>query len=242
MSVFVLTLIVSGSWILVRANGYQILLDPLRFVKTGVITVRVHPDNETTFTLNDVVIRGGRFDVADLTPGRYTLRLQRDQFVTWEETVELAAGQALRFEDIILFYENPETRLVTESEREIMDDVLNSRDDFRSGLQIIGGEVWNEDELVTRYSTAVTDALWLPGRTHILAKVGQALHVLEKSGEQDIVLVQIPETTENVRFAPLSGGAQLVVDLDGVYWLYDITLPKTLLHLPSFQRFSSPVE
>jgi len=242
MGLFVLVLVLSGSWLLLRANGYTVLWEPFRLVKSGVISLRVHPSTDIAITINSVPQRAGQRDFPDLVPGRYTVRVEREEFSPWEKTVQIVGGDALRYEDVVLFYAEPAHRVVTESERSVFEKVLASRADFRSGLQIFDNEIWNEDELVTRYSATVTDALWLPGRTHVLALVDNELHVLEKDGGQDLILATPAGLASDIQFAPISGGSELIVLADGQMEIYAITESKILLRLPTFQRTTSPVE
>lgn len=242
MALFICVLALSGSWLLLRANGYTVLWAPFRLVKSGVISLRVHPSTELAITINNVLQRAGQRDFPDLVPGRYTVRVERQNFSAWEETVSIVGGDAQRYEDVILFYREPAHRPVTEAERSVFDKVLASRADFRSGLQILENEIWNEDALITRYSTTVADALWLPGRTHVLALVGNELHILEDDGGQDRILATLSGEVSQIQFAPISGGSELIILADGQMEIYEITEPKTLLRLPTFQRTTSPVE
>lgn len=212
------------------ANGYRLLTNPLRLVKTGVISLEVHPAQGIMVQLNQQSAATSSTVYADLTPGRYTITVTRDQFFPWTTTVDLAAGKAVRLEDIVLFYREPIQEEIIETTRIAQfDAILRHPERFQYGLQILDNELWAFDHLVTRYSQPISSAYWLPDEAHVIASVAGDIHVMDLDGQNDRVILKVPPATQVVRLAPISGGQKLVLDIDGLYQIYTVTEPYSFL-------------
>lgn len=236
LTIFFSLIVIIAGWLLVRANGYRVLFDPLRMVKTGVISVRVAPNEGVILELNDKTIAANEWDMKDLLPGRYTVKLTKDGYSPWEKTVSLDAGQAIRLHNLRLFLLNPLRSSVTEdSVKSSLEAILSKPERFQSDLQVLDNEIWAENHLVTRYSQPVSQAMWLDGKYHLLVLVGDSLRVIEVDGSHDLELVKIPAIAKSVRFAPLAGGSKMVLDVEGFLETIEITTPVPFLNLPSFQ-------
>jgi hypothetical protein len=231
--VFFGTVIGFAAWMLFQASGYRILQSPFRLVKTGLISLTVHPSEELVVTLNNEPVPVNHMTFSNLTPGRYVIKVTRPGFLPWEVTTSIAAGEAKSYPDILLFYEEPRHTPIPDDEAKIFRDLLDHPERFQSGLQIQGSELWADDALVTRYSGLITTALWLPTKTHLLVLVDGLLHSIEVNGSHDTVLFSVP-AGETIRFAPTAGGQKLVVESASGLETIDITTPFDRNPLPSF--------
>lgn len=229
-----LVAIIGGGWVVLRANGYRLLTNPVRFVKTGLISLRVHPDSQLSIYLNGKIQPSHQEDFGDLSPGRYTIKITSPGFKNWEQTVTIAAGQAIIRHDITLFYTAPTKEKITDPQQQAeYQPLIQDVSRFQHQLEIIGDEVWAGDELVTRYSSPITEAIWYPDETHILILVKNQLHVVEFPHGNDTPLFDLG-TAQNVTFVPLDGGQKILVQTDGQLFLYTVTDPYSLIPLPSF--------
>ena len=115
--------------------------------------------------------------------------------------------------------------MVENAEAKIYESVLSHPERFQAGLQVFGNEVWANEKLVTRYSEPVKQALWLPDNVHILIQLADSLHVVERTGGHDIILLAFAVDTPITRFAPLVGGEKLIIQSVGKLELLTITAP-----------------
>ncbi len=212
------------------ANGYRLLTRPIRIVKTGVISLETHPTQGVNIYLNRELQPSGQTDFTALAPGRYAIRVEQPDFWPWETSVELDAGQAIRLEDIVLFYTDPLIETVTNSDLlGSYQTVLRKPEHFEYGLQILETELWAYDHFVTRYSLPIRQAVWLPDETHLLVLIASDLHILDLDGQNDRVLYTFPLDAQTIRFAPLAGGQKVLIEIDGTYLVLTITQPYSLL-------------
>ncbi|MBI4175073.1 carboxypeptidase regulatory-like domain-containing protein [Candidatus Berkelbacteria bacterium] len=226
-------------WVLLVANGYHILTAPFRIVKIGLISFTAHPSDPQVF-LNGKARTSGRHLIDNLPPGRYTLRLQKEGYYSWEITTDVHAGEAVVYDDIVLFYTEPRRLPISDPlEQERYQKLLENPDRFQAGLQVLDREIWAEEQFVTRYDQPIEQALWYPGKTHILVLVGKELHLIEATGVHDIVLQTFPTASNSIRFAPASGGQFIVIQSGDQLELLEITAPRPLIDLPTFQQEQS---
>ncbi len=224
----------AGIWTVIRANGYQILTSPVRVVKTGLISLRVHPDQEINIYLNGILQPPHKVDFTDLTPGRYTILITKPNFQNWEQTVNLTAGQAITNRDVTLYYTHPLiTKVDDPTQIKQYAALVDNPSRYKRQIEVIGNEVWADDQLVTRYSSQVTEAMWAPGETHVLILVNNQLHSVELTQNTDTILFSLPEA-KNVRYAPIAGGQKILVGADDQLFIYTVTEPYSLIPLPSF--------
>lgn len=231
--VFFSLVILSSFWIIFRANGYRLMTSPIRIVKTSVISVDVHPKIGADIYINNNLQRVGLADFIDLAPGRYALRVEKGGYKSWETTVDLPAGQAVRFASLTLLYSEPKLLTLTPTEEQAAQSALDQIDRFQRGLQVFEGELWASDELVTRYSQPIKQAVWLPDEQHLLVLERTTLHYFDLESRQDTVLLTLP-IANDVRFVPMAGGQKIALDLDGILSVYEITDPYSIVPLPSF--------
>lgn len=220
-------------WLLIRANGYQILTNPVRFVQTGVVSVTVHPVRDTRVTINGVVQPSAQFTFPDLLPGRYTVRLENEGFTSWESTLVLRRGEAKYLDSAVLFYTQPIKEPVPVRDQDRLSRLLANRAPTDAAISLSGGEIWANSKLVTRYSTPVTKAYWLIPEKQLVVEVDNSLRALEVDGSHDVTLLELP-ADEDAQFIPIAGGSKILVKIADTLSLYEVTASLSLVPLPSF--------
>ena len=234
LAIFFLLVVVLASWLLFKASGYQVLRHPVRIVKTGLISLGVHPSDGLSITLNNSKTAPESRAFTNLVPGRYQIRIERSGYRPWEMTTELSAGQAISYPDVVLFYQNPIRMAIESDQTKIYETVLAHPERFQMGLHISESELWAHDVLITRYSEPIKQAFWLVDNTHLVLQVGQTLHAIDNQGGQDNELVTYDPAVETIeRFAPLLGGQKIIVQTTKRMELVEITAPFQRLTLPT---------
>jgi hypothetical protein len=150
----------------------------------------------------------------DLDPGSYVVRVERDGYRPWEQSVTLQANQRIAFEDVFLTYKNPEytqTNLIAVSDsRFINQDTKN--------LEIkAGNELWVDGSFITRTSTNLYNAQWLPQHHQVSVQSGSDIILIDPISGRIQPLITLP-TTEVVSYFFEEGGRILTYHTTEAVW------------------------
>lgn len=233
LAIFFTLMIVFAAWLLFEASGYQIFYGPLRIVKTGLISLTVHPNDQLTISLNGQAMPKNQTTFMNLPAGRYQVLAQRPDYLPWEITTELMPGEAESYGSVLLFLKKPISTMIESIDYKVYESVLSHPERFQAGLQFFENEVWANEQLVTRYSEPIKQAMWLPDNSHLLIQLADGLHVVERTGGHDITLVTSSTDDQISRFAPLAGGEKIVIQSARGMQLLEITAPFQRVALPS---------
>ncbi len=174
------------------ANGYHLNFKNFRLQKTGMIVLNGEP-RSINISINGIE-KSANFPtrINRLFPGRYELKITKENYQTWEKVVEIKGGQAALHENIILFLEEPKVQAVSKDEKEI----TNVQKDFQSqgkNVTLKENEVWFQGKLLTRFSQKVLGAVLGPDGNHIFTQVGSEIRVIEVDGSNDTALFKVKD-------------------------------------------------
>lgn len=190
--------------ILAVAGGYMYNPSARSFQATGVIAVGISQP-PVTISRNGVTIpvvsRSVKF--TRLVPKIYTIIVSKPGFTSWKATDSLRAGQAISHPFVTLFLTHPDITAATPGEAR--DFAAQPPAAVDSDLDVRGRELWvkqvvstyplvsvsDDYTLVGRYSSSIGAARWYGGKTHILAQIGAAIHLMDRDGSNDVVLVKL---------------------------------------------------
>ncbi|OGD57297.1 hypothetical protein A2V71_00465 [Candidatus Berkelbacteria bacterium RBG_13_40_8] len=189
-SLLVISFIFFAGLLVLVANGYHLNLSNFRLQKTGMIVLDGTP-RSIILSVNGEE-RNANFPtrVTKLFPGRYELKITKDNYEPWEKVVEIKGGQAALHKNIILFLKEPEIQAVSKNEGEI----ANIQKDFQNqskSITIKENEIWFQEQLLTRFSQNVFGAIVGSDGNHIFAQVGNEIRVIEIDGANDTGLFQV---------------------------------------------------
>lgn len=94
-------------FILSFALGYKFNPHTLRFTKTGLVVLKTQPAGADVYLNNRLLGARTPSTIAELLPGRYTIRLELENHYPWSIELEVRAGTVNRLEKIILFALRP---------------------------------------------------------------------------------------------------------------------------------------
>jgi hypothetical protein len=102
-------------------QGYKYNLSEGRFFRTGAISLKANDDAKVF--INDKLqggtsFIGNTFGKEGFLPGRYTVRLQRDGYSTWQKVATVSEGQVIDFPRVLLLPVDDDTvmaRIASES-------------------------------------------------------------------------------------------------------------------------------
>lgn len=95
-----------SSYVLVLyAQGYKYSFSEAKFFRTGSVFVKMNEDAEVYLNnkfLDSTSFFGSSYTISGLLPGQYTVRLQRDNFSSWQKKISVEEGLVSDYSRILL--------------------------------------------------------------------------------------------------------------------------------------------
>lgn len=179
----VILFLVMGFFIVTYAAGYTIDFKNRQVSKTGLINLIVKTPNVQIY-LNDKLVGDKTMILRGLSPDRYKIDVEKDNFHNWTQTIELHEQEAITLTGIVLFRQNPQIELY---DSVLNPDSLASLADTES-IAVSDGEIYQNDNLVTRLTTEISAASWYPDHKHIVFSSNGKLCIIDTNGTNVIEL------------------------------------------------------
>lgn len=90
---FLLTFIVGAPLVVLYTAGYRFNFGTWHVQQTGVIAISTYPRSANVFLDGSAVQAKTPYVIQRLSPGSYTLTLQKDGYKPWEERVDVTSGE-----------------------------------------------------------------------------------------------------------------------------------------------------
>lgn len=91
--------------IILYAQGYKYSFSEAKFFRTGSIFVKINEDAEVYLNnkfLNSTSFFGSSYTISGLLPGQYSVRLQRENFSSWQKKIPVEEGLVSDYSRILL--------------------------------------------------------------------------------------------------------------------------------------------
>lgn len=91
--------------VVLYAQGYKYSFSEAKFFRTGAISVKANEDAKVYMNdkfLNSTSYFGNSYAIRGLLPGQYTIRLQKDDFSSWQKKVFVEEGLVSDYSRILL--------------------------------------------------------------------------------------------------------------------------------------------
>lgn len=138
----ILILLLISNMVILFARGYSFDFKEKRVSRTGIISVSSLPDQASVF-LNDRLVTATNNNISNLVPGKYTIKVTKEGYSSWEKQVEVKEEQVVPV-DIILFPSVPTLSPVTftginnpKNSPDQTKIVYSIRDGDKSGLWVL---------------------------------------------------------------------------------------------------------
>lgn len=181
------------------ADGYRFNFNNLETEKTGVLFLDFVPTDLEIFINNT---KKTKSDIAssfaeNLSPGFYNISLKKDGYADWNLSLRVMTSSVNVYKNIVLFKIKPEVATLTDLKKI---SLLNSPTDVLAinasePLTYNDHEIWIGDTLVTRLAEPISSAVWYPDLAHVVYQQGDEIRVVEKSGQNDLLLVTLSQNT-----------------------------------------------
>lgn len=189
------------------ALGYSYDWATHRIIQNGLVEMNSNLNGlAARVTLNGEVI-ATRLPVRQINvpPGVYSLRIERDGYLPWEQQIDVTLNQRVRLRGVLLTYASPNPETVT--------DIAPTDGRFAvqppSSLEVrAGNELWLADELLARFSADLKNPRWYSGRNGVVVQAGEELLYINRDFRRTQTLFTLPSATSRYFFE--QGGRVLV--------------------------------
>ncbi len=99
--------------VILYAQGYKYSFSEAKFFRTGSINIKANEDAKVYLDgkfLNSTSFFGSSYTISRLLPGQYTVRLQKDNFSSWQKKVSVEEGLVNDYSRILLLPESGEAK------------------------------------------------------------------------------------------------------------------------------------
>lgn len=198
---------------ILSAAGYKIELASKEVVLTSMIAVKATPRNATLFIdgVQKDSLYTASWRVGGLTPGKYKIRVEALGYHTWEQDVEIKAGETSINEDVTLFLVEP---TIEELSADTSGGVVSKLNNATKNEDIVvskDNEIFYNGILVTRLLKPINNVQIYPDEMHMSYISEGKLHIVDIDGSNDIVLISMPD---DAPYLFLNGGTQVVYQTD----------------------------
>ena len=204
--------------ILYYAEGYRINRRNFRVAKTGVVFLASYPKGASVYL--DGVLEDSKTPYTNnLLPGFYYVVIKKSGFQDWSTSFRIDAGFVDSYKSIIMFKSEIVPQRLNDQAKI---DMVNSPSDAlavsSSDRLLVNNdyEIWQGNNLITRFSEPILGAKWYSGRGHIVFQQANEIRVIDKNGSNNILLVTLKDD-QPTAFAISSNGNELYFYDSGQY-------------------------
>lgn len=188
-----ITFILSAGFLIIAATGYQINYSSRSFEETGIIDIKTTPKQAIVYVNGKPLNQKTPVRLQGVSPDLYELKIEKAGHNTWQKSLQLEGSIAYNFTDVVLFRLQPEVEEVVN----VLPDSLSAAVPDKN-LLIDGGEIWYKENLVTRLSRNIDNAIVYPDKNHIVFQVRDEIRVLEIDGGNNTLLVKLEHSEKTV--------------------------------------------
>lgn len=190
--------------------GFEIDLRHWRIKETGTIYLASSIGKlKSTITINNKLNATELpATFSRLKNGWYQVVITKENFIDWRKTVEVIPSKVNVQNSILLIKKKIEIREANEAEKQLIAKVQDEPLD--QTIKILNNnELFINDDLVTRFSQDIENALWHPDGAHIVYQIGSEIRIIETDGLNDIRLATLQNPNPTI-FRFLRKGQELL--------------------------------
>lgn len=180
-----ISFLVIGFFLVAKATGYRYNDHTGRWQKTGMIIVEATPRDSFLELDNQAIILNQRQRIPNVLPGTYRVKVTKEKYSPWEETISVEPGFVVNLNTIHLYLREPQEVLVTDQYQEQLSTALPD-----DRVRLIDGELWYGTHLVSRFVDPPTNAILLASRRDIIYTQKGQVRLIEITGRHDRLLAK----------------------------------------------------
>lgn len=203
----IVSFIFSAFLIVLKANGYQLNYKNFKILKTGMITLNGYNTGETIIFNGKDLKRGLPIKLSNLEPKTYEIVIEAKGYQNWQKNIKVDDGVVSSYQNIVLFFSEAKDYPVDSSATIdlLTKDALKSTRD----IQIVGNEIFYQNNLVSRFSQPVLRASLYPDGSHIIFQVENEVRSVELDGGNNTLLFKLSSNDPTI-FSFENNGAVII--------------------------------
>ena len=200
----ILLFVVGAFFVVTYASGYKVDITNRQVSQTGMIIVEA---GDSTVFLDDEPVGSGKVTLRSLNPDEYVIKVSKDGYFNWYQTVDLLPGEAEIINDVVMFKENPEIEEYKIEDKEFFEKLSES-----DGLYSDGHEIYQNNNFVTRFSESLSGLTWYNDRRYISYTYQNKLKVMRIDGTNEFTLLEKNSSSPAVF---VNSGRYVIYEHDG---------------------------
>ncbi len=108
---FVATFAIAGPLLVLYTAGYRLNWQNGHVIRTGVISISTAPRNALVWLDDEDTREKTPHVFKQLLPDEYTVRLEKDDYLSWQGVVDVQSGETVSLQNILLFLDAPSESL-----------------------------------------------------------------------------------------------------------------------------------
>lgn len=174
------------------ANGYHLNLKNFHLQKTGMIIVQgnLSSVNVSINGQNRQTNLPCRF--SRLIPGRYEIKVSKQNYQTWSKIVNVTGGEAITFDNITLFL-NSITPAPLTTNSSAIDKINNNYQSQSTDINKKDNELRYKNQLITRFSQPILAAIYDSGDNRFYFQLGNEMRTIDYDGSNNILLFTLTD-------------------------------------------------
>lgn len=157
-----------------HARGYQFNFEEKKLVQTGGIFLKSTSPKAHIYLNNKLLKVQTPAALEGLTPGEYLIKLELNNFHSWQKKIKVKSSLVNKQENILLLPKNPEIIPITK---------IPKLPTPNSKLFYNSHEIYYNKKLVTRYAQKIKQAFLYKDQKHIIFLVGNQVKFIELDGQ-----------------------------------------------------------
>lgn len=220
-----------SAWLIILANGYKINPRTHKLEKTGMIYLSSTPSNSNVYINGELKTEQTPYKLRDIFPQRYDIKISKDGFSDWQETLHVEPEAVAERKYVVLFYKKLQEIILTPEEQASYKKILESnQESWIKNLFIKDeNELWFGDVLVTRLSDEIKQVRWYDDLQHIIYHIEGSINIMDVNGTNIIKLVEIPNT-KTANFISVDNGESLIYQVDDNIYKIKLTQNNGLIN------------
>lgn len=205
ISVFIIFVIL-GFFVITYASGYKIDITNRTLNPTGFISVETR---DAEVYLNGEIQKetSGKYAFRNLKPGEYEVTVKREGYQDWTKKFQLGPGEAKVLNEVIQFKTSPTIEEYSLEQKDFFEKLAD-----RDSIFAQNGEIYQNGNFVTRFSSQVDGLCWYPDRRYLAFTYEDNLKIIQIDGTNEINLVEKKSKTPVVF---INSGRAVIYESDG---------------------------
>lgn len=193
---------------IIYSLGFNINWQHFRIKETGIIYLDSSIGAiDANVQVNGVFKKKLPASFTKMPEGHYLATITKPDFISWSKNFEVYPSKVSVWEDVVLIKENINVR--TASDEEVSQLNRQIDEPLDKTIVINDNELWVNNQLVTRFSDNITNAIWYPDGAHLVYQIKNKIKIIEIDGKNETELARLSTDNPSI-FRFLAKGKELL--------------------------------